>query len=93
MQEARQGWERDRQEWCARLQHAENTAEKRLREYQERKVVEMGQIHGKLQDVLDKKNDTIGQLREALGAAKAQLAAHEQDMRKHKLELFEQMKW
>lgn len=46
-----------------------------------------------MQEVLDKKNATIAQLRSALDAAHARIDAYEGDIRKHKLELFEQMKW
>lgn len=83
----------DRQHSKQQLQQAAQDADEQLARYQERKVAEMEQIHTKLQTVLDKKNATISQLRESLGCANATLAQHEQDMRKHKLELFESMKW
>lgn len=83
----------DAQHHKEQLQRAARDAEQQLAEYQERKVAEMEQIHAKLQGVLDKKNSTIAQLRESLNSANERLARHEHDMRKHKLELFEQMKW
>ena len=93
MAEIQQERELDQQEHRARMQRAAQAADTRLAEYQDRKVTELEQIHAKLQDVLDKKNATIAQLRESLEAAHARLEAHEQEMRKQKLELFEQMKW
>lgn len=78
---------------AARQQQALLDADARLQGYQQRKVAEMEAIHEKLQGVLDKKNATIQQLRGSLDAAHARMAAHEAEMRRQKLELFEQMKW
>jgi hypothetical protein len=91
--QSRREREQERHVAAARLQAALADADARMQGYQGRKVAEMEQIHSKLQGVLDKKNATILQLRESLEAAHARLAAHEAEMRKQKLELFEQMKW
>jgi hypothetical protein len=76
-----------------RLQQLEQSYTEKLSEQRERSAEELGRIHLKLQTVLGKKNNTIEQLRTSLEEANKRLAAHEQDMRRHKLELFEQMKW
>lgn len=80
-------------EAAAEAQRLERAAADQAAAARERAAREMEQIHGKLQDVLDKKNATIEQLRGSLEAAHKRMAAHEQDMRRHKLELFEQMRW
>lgn len=93
LNDAQEDWGQERMDFRARMQQLSRDADNQLAEYKERKVLEMEQIHSKLQDVLDKKNATISQMRVSLETAHARLAANEQDMRKHKLELFEQMKW
>ena len=73
------------------MDEVSSEAHARLNGYKDRKVVEMEQIHDKLQAVLNKKNNTISQLRSSLEQAHTRLAAHESEMRRQKLELLDQL--
>lgn len=66
-------------------------SEAALQEYKQQKAEEMEQIHDKLQAVLSKKNVTISQLRASLEAAHVRLEVHEEDVRREKRQLLEQL--
>jgi hypothetical protein len=77
----------------ANLQKSARAADERLEKYKRSHAEEMDHIHVKLKDVLQRKNDTVTRLQSSLESAEARIVAYEEQMRREKLRLLEQMQW
>eukprot|EP00892_Ulva_mutabilis_P006427 jgi/Ulvmu1/4156/UM019_0135.1 len=75
------------------LVDAAAAAEKRLKELGRSRMEEMEQIHSKLKDVLQRKNDTIQRLQQSLDEANGRISLYEEDIHFEKIKVLEQMKW